>query len=232
MRSLGVIVESPAFLRDTVWGNLRRATVKTFADQKKTGAQGGEWTELDDVIMDIEGRETANVMGVGVPDLGSNSTPNSLMSNSVPSAPSSSASMASHAAIMQSFSCTSPSTDPLESTSHFVPVPSTSPRPIETFTFADSAPPIPNRSISEAQPLPAISFTPQLRSTSPTTKKLVHRKKRKVDEIEHLFEDGDFKNLKKKKDGTGDGTNQTANQANASTNRLLCEFGKFDVQSN
>ncbi|TRY79175.1 hypothetical protein TCAL_16100 [Tigriopus californicus] len=96
MRSLGVIVESPAFLRDTVLGNLRRGTVKRFADQKKTGAQGGKWTELDDVIMDIEGRETANVMGVGVPDLGSNLTPNSLMSNSVPSAPSSSASMASH----------------------------------------------------------------------------------------------------------------------------------------
>ncbi|TRY61127.1 hypothetical protein TCAL_16313, partial [Tigriopus californicus] len=62
------------------------------------------------------------------------------MSNSVPSSPSSSSSMASHAAIMQSFSCTSPSTDSLESTSHFVPVPSTSPRPIETFTHSLTRP--------------------------------------------------------------------------------------------
>lgn len=82
LQGIGVVVSSPAHLRDTVWANIRRATVKRYNDQKKTGAQGGKWSDLDNLVMDLEGRESANVVGIGVDDI---SLPTTSVASSIPS---------------------------------------------------------------------------------------------------------------------------------------------------
>ena len=55
-------------LRDVIWANIRRGTIKKVSDSKKTGARGSELTELDDTVLDILGRESANLEPVKVED--------------------------------------------------------------------------------------------------------------------------------------------------------------------
>jgi hypothetical protein len=47
-----------ASLRDKIWPNLRKAAMVKAQDQAKTGATGGRLSEMDDLILNIIGRES------------------------------------------------------------------------------------------------------------------------------------------------------------------------------
>jgi len=69
LQAMGVKNSSPAVTRDKLWANLRRNTLKRYDQEKKTGASGSKWTDIDEIVMDIEGRDSANVNGTNIPDL-------------------------------------------------------------------------------------------------------------------------------------------------------------------
>ncbi len=47
---------------------MKRRTQKKVADSKKTGAKGCTLTELDNIILDIIGRDTLTSTGLGLQD--------------------------------------------------------------------------------------------------------------------------------------------------------------------
>ena len=62
-------MDSAKTLRDVLWANIRRSTVKKVTDSTKTGAGGsGELTELNETVLDVLGRESANIEPVKVED--------------------------------------------------------------------------------------------------------------------------------------------------------------------
>ena len=68
LNGVGANVDNIKTLRDVIWANIRRGTIKKVSDSKKTGAGGSELTELDDTVLDILGRESANLGPVKVED--------------------------------------------------------------------------------------------------------------------------------------------------------------------
>ena len=63
-------IDSAKTLGDVLWANIRRGTLKKVSDSKKTGEGGsGELTELDETVLDVLGRESANIEPVKVADL-------------------------------------------------------------------------------------------------------------------------------------------------------------------
>jgi len=61
MNGVGANVDSIKTLRDVIWANIRRSTIKKVSVSKKTGAGGsGQLSELDETVLDILGRESAN----------------------------------------------------------------------------------------------------------------------------------------------------------------------------
>ena len=62
-------MDSAKTLRDVLWVNIRRSTLKKFSESKTTGLGGsGELTELDETVLDILGRESANIEPVKMED--------------------------------------------------------------------------------------------------------------------------------------------------------------------
>nr|XP_047127686.1 uncharacterized protein LOC105850525 [Hydra vulgaris] len=55
-------------LRSREWDYLRKATIHKFSKSLKTGAEGIQLTELDNVVLDIVDRKSINVSGIDVPD--------------------------------------------------------------------------------------------------------------------------------------------------------------------
>jgi len=54
-------------MRDVIWENIRRSTIKNVSESKKTGAGGsGQLSELDETVLDILSRESANLEPVKV----------------------------------------------------------------------------------------------------------------------------------------------------------------------
>ena len=69
MNGVGANVDSIKTLRDVIWANIRRSTIKKVSESKKTGAGGsGQLSELDETVLDILGRESANLEPVKVKD--------------------------------------------------------------------------------------------------------------------------------------------------------------------
>ena len=69
VNGVGVNIDSAKNLRDILWANIRRSTLKKLTESKKTGSGGsGELTELDETVLDILGRESANIEPVKVED--------------------------------------------------------------------------------------------------------------------------------------------------------------------
>lgn len=58
MASIGCYVKSYNHLRDVTWTNLRRAVLKRWEESKKTGTEGSELTECDEIVMDIIGMKS------------------------------------------------------------------------------------------------------------------------------------------------------------------------------
>ena len=62
-------MDSAKTLRDVLWVNIRRSTLKKFSESKTTGLGGsGELTELEETVLDILGRESANIEPVKMED--------------------------------------------------------------------------------------------------------------------------------------------------------------------
>ena len=56
-------------LRHNDWGNLTRSSAEKYKKSKQTGQKGSKLTNLDDVVLDVIGRETANMNAIGTPDM-------------------------------------------------------------------------------------------------------------------------------------------------------------------
>lgn len=69
INGVGANVDNIKTLRDVIWANIRRSTIKKVSDSKKTCAGGsGQLSELDETVLDILGRESANLEPVKVED--------------------------------------------------------------------------------------------------------------------------------------------------------------------
>ena len=69
LRSGGAIVKDVAYLRDKDWSNLKSAVLKRYRASLKSGAQGDSLSPLDSMVMDILGRDSPKVRGVGIDDM-------------------------------------------------------------------------------------------------------------------------------------------------------------------
>ena len=70
INGVGANVDSIKTLRDVIWANICRSTIKKVSESKKTGPGGsGQLSELDETVLDILGRESANLEPVKVEDL-------------------------------------------------------------------------------------------------------------------------------------------------------------------
>ena len=65
---MGAIIPTTKQLRDQEWQNLRRQTLSKFSESKKTGAAGSTLTTLDNIIMDIVGRDSVKVNALSIED--------------------------------------------------------------------------------------------------------------------------------------------------------------------
>ena len=69
LNGVGANIDSTKTLRDVLWANIRRSTLKKVTESKKTSSGGsGELTELDETVLDILGCESANIEPVKVED--------------------------------------------------------------------------------------------------------------------------------------------------------------------
>ena len=69
LNGVGANIDSVKTLRDVLWANIRRPTLKKVSESKMTGSGGiGELTEVDKTVLDILGRESANIEPVKVED--------------------------------------------------------------------------------------------------------------------------------------------------------------------
>ena len=54
LNGVGANIDSAKTLRDVLWANIRRATLKKVSESKKTGTGGSEeLTELDETVLDV-----------------------------------------------------------------------------------------------------------------------------------------------------------------------------------
>ena len=69
LNGVGANIDSAKTLRDVLWANICRSTLKKVTESKKTGSGGsGELTELDETVLNILGLESANIEPVKVED--------------------------------------------------------------------------------------------------------------------------------------------------------------------
>ena len=63
----GANVNNIKTLRDVIWTNIRRSTIKKVRESEKIGAGGsGQLSELEETVLDILGQESANLEPVKV----------------------------------------------------------------------------------------------------------------------------------------------------------------------
>jgi hypothetical protein len=67
--SSGAVIKDVPTLRDVEWYNIKKSSMTKYQNSLKSGAGGFKLTELDECVMDVLGRESANVKGLELPDL-------------------------------------------------------------------------------------------------------------------------------------------------------------------
>ncbi len=67
--SSGAVIKDVSTLRDVEWYNLKKSSQTKYRNSLKSGAAGSKLTELDECVMDILGRQSANVIGLNLPDM-------------------------------------------------------------------------------------------------------------------------------------------------------------------
>ncbi len=58
LRSGGAIIKDVSYLRDKEWSNLKNGVLKRYRASLKSGAQGDSLSPLDNLVMDILGRDS------------------------------------------------------------------------------------------------------------------------------------------------------------------------------
>ena len=66
----GIRIDSLIDLRHNVWPNIVKRTQKKFRESRNTGASGSSLDELDQVVLDVIGRESPLLMPLGMRDVG------------------------------------------------------------------------------------------------------------------------------------------------------------------
>ena len=69
LNSLGAKLPDYRWLRDREWDYVKKATSKKIQGNGSTGAAPQAYTDLDEVIIDVLGRDSANVNGIDVEDM-------------------------------------------------------------------------------------------------------------------------------------------------------------------
>ncbi len=64
----GAVIKDAKFLRDREWSNLSRQVVGRYRNSVKTGEAGSSLSQLDNIVLDIEGRDSVNVKALNIPD--------------------------------------------------------------------------------------------------------------------------------------------------------------------
>jgi hypothetical protein len=64
----GAIIKDAKFLRDREWSNLSRQVVGRYRTLLRTGQAESSLSQLDNLVLDIEGRESVNVKALNIPD--------------------------------------------------------------------------------------------------------------------------------------------------------------------
>jgi len=64
----GAVIKDAKFLRDREWSNLSRQVVERYRNSLKTGQSGSSLSQLDNLILDIEGRDSVKVRALNIPD--------------------------------------------------------------------------------------------------------------------------------------------------------------------
>ena len=64
----GAIIKDAKYLRDREWSNLSRQVVGRYRTSLKTGEAGSSLSQLDNLVLDIEGRDSVNVRALDVPN--------------------------------------------------------------------------------------------------------------------------------------------------------------------
>ncbi len=72
LRSGGAIIKDVSYLRDKEWSNLKNGVLKRYRASLKSGAQGDSLSPLDNLVMDILGRDSPKVKGVDIDDMAVN----------------------------------------------------------------------------------------------------------------------------------------------------------------
>ena len=67
--SSGAVIKDVPTLRDVEWYNLKKSSQTKYRNSLKSGAAGSKLTEIDECVMDVLGRQSANVMGLNLPDM-------------------------------------------------------------------------------------------------------------------------------------------------------------------
>ena len=69
LNSLGANIPDSKWLRDREWDYVKRQTSAKIQKNGCTGAAPQAYTDLDEVVIDILGRDSANVNGIDIPDM-------------------------------------------------------------------------------------------------------------------------------------------------------------------
>ncbi len=64
----GAVIKDAKFLRDWEWSNLSRQVVGRYRKSLKTGQDGSSLSQLDNIVLDIESRDSVNVKALNIPD--------------------------------------------------------------------------------------------------------------------------------------------------------------------
>jgi anti-sigma28 factor (negative regulator of flagellin synthesis) len=68
LKSMGANLKDVDYLRQTTWDNMVRSTKKKKVNNESTGAAPATMTEVDEVILDVIGRDSAALNGLGQDD--------------------------------------------------------------------------------------------------------------------------------------------------------------------
>ncbi len=64
----GAVIKDAKYLRDREWSNLSRQVAERYRNSLKTGQSGSSLSQLDNLVLDIEGRDSVKVRALNIPD--------------------------------------------------------------------------------------------------------------------------------------------------------------------
>ncbi len=64
----GAVIKDAKHLRDREWSNLSRQVLDRYRNSLKTGQAGSSLSQLDNLVLDIEGRDSVKVRALNIPD--------------------------------------------------------------------------------------------------------------------------------------------------------------------